>query len=220
MTFETIFQHLVLKSVSIVLVTPFLCSSYVETVQSCIASESPGVFDSLKEGFLRMMLWKMDRKLPIWLLCGPTLFYYMSHYLISSCVFKISVIVLNDTNAEDSDNVSKFKARYRDIMSGFWGQLVADVMLFPLSTIITRYDTHNDPRPTIMAISKQTLPSGHPNHNRQRGHQRSHSCHLKLRLDRRLFGDYRQRGGKDWTFQRLRSSCGSICYPLLADEVN
>ena len=137
-SFETLVQHLILKGISLLVVTPFMCSSCVETVQSSIASESPGVFDSIKEGLLRLTLWKMDRKLPIWVLWGPTLSYHFSHYIISSFVRKVTLLIKSDSNC-DSENVNKWNHKYNDIVCSFWGQLVADVILFPLSTIITRY---------------------------------------------------------------------------------
>ena len=41
-------QHLLLKAVSQAVVVPFLSTSLIETVQSDIASEKPGIFDFLK----------------------------------------------------------------------------------------------------------------------------------------------------------------------------
>ena len=43
-------QHLLLKSVSLAVITPFFSASLVETVQSEIASERPGILDVFKEG--------------------------------------------------------------------------------------------------------------------------------------------------------------------------
>ncbi|CAG2120128.1 unnamed protein product, partial [Medioppia subpectinata] len=62
MSVETGFHHLILKGLAIVLVTPFLCSSCAETVQSAIATENPGLFDSVWEGFRRITHWNIDRK--------------------------------------------------------------------------------------------------------------------------------------------------------------
>jgi len=139
MSVESVTQHLLLKGVAIVLVTPFLCSSCAETVQSSIASENPGIFDSIWEGFRRLTHWKIsDRKLPIWLLCGPTLSYHLSYYLISSCVQKASLYVKNSDKTTRTENNNKLFDKYKEIMSSFWGQLVADVMLFPLQTVLMR----------------------------------------------------------------------------------
>ena len=41
-------QHLMLKSVSLGVTTPFFSASLIETVQSDIACEKPGVFDIFK----------------------------------------------------------------------------------------------------------------------------------------------------------------------------
>jgi solute carrier family 25 protein 46 len=46
-------QHLILKSVSLGIVLPFYSASLVETVQSDIASEKPGILDVFREGSAR-----------------------------------------------------------------------------------------------------------------------------------------------------------------------
>ena len=43
------------------MVTPFFSASLVETVQSDIASEKPGVLDVFKEGVVRLVSWSDPR---------------------------------------------------------------------------------------------------------------------------------------------------------------
>ncbi|XP_054159690.1 solute carrier family 25 member 46-like [Oppia nitens] len=136
-SFECICQHLILKGMAIILVTPFMCSGSAETVQSSIATENPGIFDTIWEGFRRITHWKMDRKLPIWLICGPTLSYHLGYYIISNCIQNIAFYA-RTADIKDKNNENTFTNKYRDIMNNFWGQLVADIMLFPLQTVLMR----------------------------------------------------------------------------------
>ena len=51
-------QHLMLKAVALATTTPFLSVSLVETVQSDIACEKPGVFDIFKvSSSIRLHSW-------------------------------------------------------------------------------------------------------------------------------------------------------------------
>jgi solute carrier family 25 protein 46 len=52
---KSVGQHLLLKCVSTALITPFYSASLVETVQSDIASEKPGVLDVFRDGLVRLL---------------------------------------------------------------------------------------------------------------------------------------------------------------------
>ena len=54
-------QHLLLKAVSAAIITPFYSASLVETVQSDIASEKPGVLDVFRDGIIRLVSWSDPR---------------------------------------------------------------------------------------------------------------------------------------------------------------
>lgn len=63
---------------------PFYAASLVESVQSDIASEKPGLFDVFREGSLRLLYWKSPQKgrmLPVWCLIGPTIGVGITKYL-------------------------------------------------------------------------------------------------------------------------------------------
>ena len=83
-------QHLLLKAVSQAVVVPFLSTSLIETVQSDIASEKPGIFDFLKEGLLRLGPQSGSRTLPMWQLIPPSVIHSMLHYIISTIVRAVS----------------------------------------------------------------------------------------------------------------------------------
>ncbi|RXG73112.1 Solute carrier family 25 member 46 [Armadillidium vulgare] len=110
-------QHLLLKCSALALITPFYSASLVETVQSEVTSERPGIFDVFKEGLYRLLSFtqpqtgtvvrltekKYGRMLPGALLRDPSL----------------------------SDASIRLQA-------SFIGHCVADAILFPLETILHR----------------------------------------------------------------------------------
>ena len=56
-------------------------------LQSDIASEKPGVLDTVREGVARVAGWGAPhsvRLIPVWQLVGPTVGLRLSHYLISA----------------------------------------------------------------------------------------------------------------------------------------
>lgn len=74
-------------SVSIGLVTPFYSASLVETVQSEIASESPGILDVFRDGAIRLVeVSNKGRLIPIYSLLPPTVAYGVSKYLFTLAV--------------------------------------------------------------------------------------------------------------------------------------
>lgn len=63
---------------------PFYAASLVETVQSDIASEKPGIFDVFREGGTRLLSFhnpQKGRMLPIWALIGPSIGLGLSKYI-------------------------------------------------------------------------------------------------------------------------------------------
>lgn len=71
-------------SISIAVVVPFNAASLVETVQSDIASEKPGVFDVFREGISRLSSWSAPQKgrmIPVWALLGPSISLGLTKYI-------------------------------------------------------------------------------------------------------------------------------------------
>lgn len=78
--------------------TPFYSASLVETVQSDIASEKPGVFDVFKDGMCRLVSWgapQKGRMLPVWALVFPTVVYGLLKYFFSMVVKNVASRVLH-----------------------------------------------------------------------------------------------------------------------------
>ena len=59
-------QHLLLKCVTTAIITPFYSASLVETVQSDIASEKPGILDVFRDGLARLISWSDPRQGLYW----------------------------------------------------------------------------------------------------------------------------------------------------------
>ncbi|XP_064608694.1 mitochondrial outer membrane protein SLC25A46-like [Liolophura sinensis] len=146
-------QHFVLKCMAHTLTTPFYASSFVETVQSDIASERPGVFDCLKEGVTRVMGWGLPqstRLLPVYKLILPVLGYKLSHYVISSIAqyTVMSAVKVEQRERQSSQEhlaeASRIPSRsmydkyFPELLAAFTGNFLADVMLYPLETVMHR----------------------------------------------------------------------------------
>lgn len=106
---ERLLKHLILKSLSIIVVTPFICSSSVETVQSLIVAESPSPLDSIKEGFSRIFHFKSDRKLPFYMIVGPSIAYHLAHYVIFSLT-REALLYLSRRSQEDEKYLKQRRA--------------------------------------------------------------------------------------------------------------
>jgi len=145
-------QHLLLKSVSTALITPFYSASLVETVQSDIASEKPGVLDVFRDGVARLLSWsdpRCGRMLPVWVLIPPQVIHSLAHYTISTVVQGLWLQVMKAAHREFQrlrGAVSRDPqltnlpglSQYQEQASALAGHLVADTLLFPLETVLHR----------------------------------------------------------------------------------
>ncbi|XP_068238161.1 mitochondrial outer membrane protein SLC25A46-like isoform X1 [Palaemon carinicauda] len=159
---KTIGQHLLLKCSALALITPFFSASLVETVQSEIASEKPGVFDVFKEGLTRLLSFtqpQTGRMLPVWLLILPTVTHGILQYLIGNAVSTLTSQALRRYHKQDQKKQKKNREKALDprqvkgavskdsgafvdasvrLHSAFIGHLASDVILYPLETILHR----------------------------------------------------------------------------------
>ncbi|XP_029427717.1 solute carrier family 25 member 46 [Rhinatrema bivittatum] len=139
--------HLLLKGVTYVIATPFYSASLIETVQSEIIRDNPGILDCIKEGMGRVMgmgVPHSKRLLPLLVLTFPTVLHGVLHYIISSVVQKIILFILKKKNVtgfltENSGEVqSTLDAYFPELIASFAGSLCADVVLYPLETVMHR----------------------------------------------------------------------------------
>ncbi|XP_076067839.1 mitochondrial outer membrane protein SLC25A46-like isoform X3 [Oratosquilla oratoria] len=142
-------QHLMLKCCALALITPFYSASLVETVQSEIASERPGVLDVFKEGLTRLLSFtqpQTGRMLPVWLLVIPTVTHGIMQYIVGNAVSTLSSQFLLRIHRQDQKKqgaVSKdpwtlSETSFIRLQAAFVGHLVSDVLLYPLETVLNR----------------------------------------------------------------------------------
>lgn len=142
-------QHLLLKSLAVGILTPFFCASLVETVQSDIASEKPGVLDCLKEGVRRLFRWGTPlstRLFPIWQLILPTSLHGLLNYVISSVVQSCVLWYLSLPLPSEGEKYGAIPKRQRriaskylnDLAAMFFGSMAANILLYPAETVLHR----------------------------------------------------------------------------------
>ena len=142
-------QHILLKSITLTVTTSFYSASLVESVQSNIASETPGFLDVFREGLFRMFSWttpQTGRMLPVWTLVVPTVIYGISHYVISSTVSSVLSHILHSRQrkkykkkgALPKDPENTLEGTYISMLSRIVGNLSADVLIYPVETILNR----------------------------------------------------------------------------------
>ncbi|XP_073835337.1 solute carrier family 25 member 46a isoform X2 [Musca autumnalis] len=140
-------QHVILKCISIAVVMPFYAASLVESVQSDIASEKPGLFDVFREGSLRLLYWKSPQKgrmLPVWCLIGPTVGVGITKYLFGLVIKGISSRIMRRRIQQAQERRgAKFKddsleTQNVEIYSNLISMLTTEVIFFPLETILHR----------------------------------------------------------------------------------
>lgn len=109
MSFKSIGQHIILKCVSIGIVTPFYSASLIETVQSEVASERPGVLDVFRDGAIRLLeVGNKGRLIPIYALLPPTIACGVVKYLFSISVKTIASHVMRTRYKYTQESRVKF----------------------------------------------------------------------------------------------------------------
>ncbi|XP_010083907.1 PREDICTED: solute carrier family 25 member 46 [Pterocles gutturalis] len=112
-----------------------------------IIRDNPGILDCVKEGIGRVVgmgVPHSKRLLPLMVLTFPTALHGVLHYIISSIVQKLVLFVLKRYNShnlptESSTSVqSMLDAYFPELIASFAASLCADVMLYPLETVLHR----------------------------------------------------------------------------------
>lgn len=140
---------LLFSSVSLAIVTPFYSASFVETVQSEIASERPGILDVFREGFMRLLHWGVPAKgrmLPIWALIVPTVTLGLAKYLFSMMVRGATIRLLhvryknkheaNGALPKDLNNCTVMQDL--ELTASLIATISSDIAFYPCETIVHR----------------------------------------------------------------------------------
>lgn len=142
-------QHILLKCTTLAVITPFFSASLVETVQSDIASEKPGIFDVFREGICRLVSWSAPQKgrmLPVLTLVVPTVMFGLLRYLFSIMVRGVAYQVMHFSHRHEQekqgalsrDTLGHAVSQNIELTSALIGLIAADVAFFPLETILHR----------------------------------------------------------------------------------
>lgn len=137
-----------MKGFVIAITTPFLAASLVETVQSDIVNEKPGVLDTIFEGALRISTLgapRIARQIPLWQLILPTVVFRLSHYVVSSIAHftVVSSMHLEQQEAREQHgdgrrDVSLYETYFPELVASFTGGVLADMLTFPMETVLHR----------------------------------------------------------------------------------
>ncbi|XP_077318424.1 mitochondrial outer membrane protein SLC25A46 [Lithobates pipiens] len=139
--------HLILKGLVYAIATPFYSSSLIETVQSEIIRDNPGILDCVKEGIGRLVglgVPHSKRLLPLLVLTFPTVLHGVLHYIISSIVQKCVLFFIKKRNPARNPSDATSSAQnileeyFPELVANFAASLCADVMLYPLETVMHR----------------------------------------------------------------------------------
>lgn len=140
-------QHILLKCISLTIVLPFYSASLVETVQSDIASEKPGIFDVFREGFCRLLAWSAPQKgrmIPVWALIAPSLTLGLSKYIfgltIKGATTRILTYRLRQSQELRGARSKDIEAEKQDIeiYSTLLSVMTTEVLFYPFETILHR----------------------------------------------------------------------------------
>ncbi|KAK0181240.1 hypothetical protein PV327_003540 [Microctonus hyperodae] len=125
-------QHILLKCVSIGIVAPFYSASLVETVQSEIASEKPGILDVFRDGAIRLLeVGTKGRLIPIYALLTPHITYGVAKYLFGLIVRNVVTRIMFLRDRRSQEKLVKLHATLISMCA-------ADVAFYPLETVLHR----------------------------------------------------------------------------------
>ncbi|XP_054998202.1 mitochondrial outer membrane protein SLC25A46-like [Sorex araneus] len=140
-------EHLLLKSLTYMVAMPFYSASLIETVQSEIIRDNTGILECVREGLGRVLglgVPHSKRLLPLLSLIFPTVLHGVLHYIISSLIQKLVLLVLKRKTysshlAESTSPVQcMLDAYFPELIANFAASLCSDIILYPLETVLHR----------------------------------------------------------------------------------
>lgn len=117
----------------------------METVQSDIASDKPGIFDVFKEGFYRMNPWNLNsRTIPIWALAGPAVGFGLSKYTFTLIVTGITSRIvryrLDEAQYQGPEKMKDEEQIHEEVKlySSLVAMISSEVIFYPFETVLHR----------------------------------------------------------------------------------
>ncbi|KRZ28664.1 Solute carrier family 25 member 46, partial [Trichinella pseudospiralis] len=124
-----VMKHLALKAISFAVTTPIMISAFLETVQTSLDREKPGLFDCVFEGFKRIyndvMGPRGHPRFSVFNLTVPTVAYRLLFY------------VTQKANRSEQ-NKSPFDKYFPEVFTALTSDLFTEALLYPFETVLHR----------------------------------------------------------------------------------
>uniref|UniRef100_A0A7E4UYY4 Solute carrier family 25 member 46 n=1 Tax=Panagrellus redivivus TaxID=6233 RepID=A0A7E4UYY4_PANRE len=143
---EKYWKHVLLKAVNCVAMTPFIVSSFVETVRSGsgLGLAENNVMDVLFRGMNRLSYdffgaKDAGRRFPIVYLAFPTTAYYVGHFLVSRWAYNaIYGMARSYVLRKAPQERTRFHSVLPDLFAAMTSSLTADLIFYPVETVLHR----------------------------------------------------------------------------------
>uniref|UniRef100_A0A8P4KBU9 Solute carrier family 25 member 46 n=1 Tax=Dicentrarchus labrax TaxID=13489 RepID=A0A8P4KBU9_DICLA len=132
-----------LPRLTAVVALPFYCASLIETVQSEIVRDdaSSGLLDCVREGLTRLLgvgAPHSRRLLPLSSMLLPAALHAVLRYAIAASVQRAALWLHQRGRKQRVDPSNPLDAYFPELAAAWAGSLVADIVLFPLETVLHR----------------------------------------------------------------------------------
>ncbi|XP_052277931.1 mitochondrial outer membrane protein SLC25A46-like isoform X2 [Dreissena polymorpha] len=128
---------------------PFYITSFVETVQSYGANDSPSLFEFFTEGITRLVgrTYHHTWLVPMWQLLVPTATFRLCHYTVQQVVSHLVVrfiteernrVLIGTDTSVDGIHLSQRDQVYPCLLATFMSSLTAEVVMMPFETVLHR----------------------------------------------------------------------------------
>uniref|UniRef100_F1KYZ9 Solute carrier family 25 member 46 n=1 Tax=Ascaris suum TaxID=6253 RepID=F1KYZ9_ASCSU len=143
---EKFCRHIALKAGTYFAMTPFLVSSFIETVRSetGLGGDDIRVMDVITNGINRLRFdffgpRDNSKRFALLHLAVPTVIYHTSHYLISNATYDwIYVMARRYVNRKPSNERTLFHQYLPQMFAAMTSQVLADLACYPFETILHR----------------------------------------------------------------------------------
>ncbi|KAF3701593.1 Solute carrier family 25 member 46 [Channa argus] len=135
--------HLLLKGLTAAVALPFYCASLIETVQSDIVRDdsSSGLLDCIREGLARLLgvgAPHSRRLLPLSCLLIPAALHAILRYAVAASFQQVLLWLQQRGRKQRPDPSNPLDAYFPELAAAWVGALVADLVVFPLETVLHR----------------------------------------------------------------------------------
>jgi len=141
---QRFWRHIVLKASTYLVTTPFIISSFVETVRSGARADDSRLLDVIFSGLERFKFdfigGTMDNKrFSVFYLFIPTVGYYTIHFLVQKCTYAaVYGIAKRRISRKLPSDRTRFDTIMPEMISTMTSMLLADLVCYPMETVLHR----------------------------------------------------------------------------------